>query len=496
MDSNAIQLLLVEDNPGDARLIQEMLREARGVSFSAEHVASLAAALERLAAGGIDVMLLDLGLPDAQGLETLIKAHECAPNVPILILTGLDDEELAIQAVQEGAQDYLVKGQINSSPFTRAIRYAIERTQAEEALRASQDLLRTVIANAPVVLFSTDPEGTVALCEGKGLIALQLRPDQIVGAALSTLERTVPLMAQAIRQALRGRTLTNTLKINQLAFEAHYAPIRDRNGNVCGATGVATDVTERERAEAELRATVAELERRNQELNSFTYSVSHDLKEPLRTLEAFSQFLLEDYSQRLDEQGRDYLARIGNAGARLKRMIEELLVLSRMARPPEDLSRVDVAQVVANVSAAFQAMTEQRGARVEVDGPLPPALGDVTRIEQVFGNLISNGVKFNHSEPPVVTVSVRDVSSDNVTFSIRDNGIGIDPQYHEQIFGVFQRLHRREDYDGTGAGLAIVQRAAEALGGRVWLESAPGSGTTFYVTLPAWAETPAAVAVA
>jgi two-component system sensor histidine kinase/response regulator len=377
MNGNAIRVLLIEDNPGDARLIQEMLAGPRGGAFELERVDCLSGGLDRVVARKPDVVLLDLGLPDAQGLEALRAMQGRAARVPVVVLTGLNDEEVAAQAVQEGAQDYLVKGQIDSSQLARAIRYAIGRKQIDEA---------------------------------------------------------------------------------------------------------------RVHAEESLRETLAELEGRNQELESFTYSVSHDLKEPLRTLESFSHFLLEDYAAQLDEQGKDYLARMGRAAARMKQMIEELLALSRLARRPEELVRVDVGQVVANITAAFQVALEEKGGRIEVEGGLPSVLGDRSRVEQIFGNLIANGMKFNRSEGPVVTVGANETDAGAATFFVRDNGIGIDPQYHDKIFGVFQRLHRREEYDGTGAGLAIVKRAAEALGGRVWLDSAPDAGATFFVSLPLWRE--------
>jgi two-component system sensor histidine kinase/response regulator len=368
MNGNAIRVLLIEDNAGDARLIQEMLAEAHGAAFALERVDCLSGGLDRVLARKPDVVLLDLGLPDAQGLEALRAMQRQAARVPVVVLTGLNDEDVAAQAVQEGAQDFLIKGQIDGNQLSRVIRYAIERKQVDEALRK----------------------------------------------------------------------------------------------------------------------TLEELERRNEELDSFTYSVSHDLKEPLRTLEAFSQFLLEDYAGQLDEQGKDYLTRMGRAAARMKQMIEELLALSRLARQPEELVRVDVGQVVANITAAFQVALEEKGGRIEVEGDLPSVQGDRSRVEQIFGNLIANGMKFNRSERPVVTVGVSETDDGTVTFFVRDNGIGIDPQYHDKIFGVFQRLHRREEYDGTGAGLAIVKRAAEALGGRVWLDSAPNAGATFFVSLPLW----------
>ena len=216
---------------------------------------------------------------------------------------------------------------------------------------------------------------------------------------------------------------------------------------------------------------------------SFTYSVSHDLKEPLRTIEAFSQFLLEDYAPVLDDQGRDYLQKLAHASARMKQLIEDLLALSRIGRRDDPLSTVDVDRVIAGIIEGFRITIEEHGVQVEV-GPLHAVRGDAARVEQIFGNLVANAIKFNRSAVPSVTIGLREVDEHTATFYVRDNGIGIDPAYHERIFGIFQRLHRREEFEGTGAGLAIVKRAVESLGGRIWVESDGSHGTTFAFVLP------------
>ena len=366
-----MRVLLVEDSSGDARLIEEMLREAQPEPFELGREESLAAALARLGDEQFDVVLLDLGLPDSQGLDTLSRMREEAGHLPIVVLTGFDDEERGLQALQMGAQDYLIKGELGGPalrPLRRVMRYAIERQQSEEMLRE----------------------------------------------------------------------------------------------------------------------TLAELENRSAEMESFTYSVSHDLKEPLRTLEAFSRFLLEDYGEVLDDQGRDYLDRLARASARLKDMVEELLTLSRLGRRPHELERVNVRRVVEEIVAANRFSIDESNADVAIEGALPDVLADLPRVEQIFGNLVGNGFKFNRSERPSVRIGLAELTGGWVTFYVRDNGIGIAPEYHERIFFLFQRLHLREEYEGTGAGLAIVKRAAEALGGCVWLESEPGAGSTFFVRLPLW----------
>jgi PAS domain S-box-containing protein len=235
-------------------------------------------------------------------------------------------------------------------------------------------------------------------------------------------------------------------------------------------------------AAAEARA--EELTRKNAELEAFTYSISHDLKEPLRGIEAFSQFVIEDYSERLDDQGRDYLQKIAHASARMKRLIEDLLTLSRIGRTESPRQRVDVSRALRDIVAGTKTAIEARGATVDIAPDLPAVIGDSTRVEQIFGNLISNGLKFNRSDQPLVEVGWTAHAPGVAAFCVSDNGIGIDPQYHERIFGVFQRLHRREEFEGTGAGLSIARRAVEVLGGQMWVESEPGAGSTFWFTLP------------
>jgi two-component system CheB/CheR fusion protein len=246
------------------------------------------------------------------------------------------------------------------------------------------------------------------------------------------------------------------------------------------------DITEHKRLEQALRESEQSLQQRVAELDAFTYSVSHDLKEPLRAIEAFSRFLLEDYRDRLDEQGREYLAKLATASVRMQRLIEDLLALSRVSRQLSAPFPVDLRRLVKETVQAMRPTIDAKGATVTVEDGLPDVLANPPRMEQLFANLIGNALKFNKSNQPLVKVGMRGVEDGMTTLYVQDNGIGIDPQYHERIFGIFQRLHHREDYEGTGAGLAIVKRVVEGLGGRIWVESEVDAGATFFFTLPLW----------
>lgn len=235
------------------------------------------------------------------------------------------------------------------------------------------------------------------------------------------------------------------------------------------------------------------LDQRAAELDAFTCSISHDLKEPLRAIEGFSRLVLEDYGDRLDEQGRDYLAKLRSASVRMRRLLEGLLALSCVSRQSSPPTRVDVGRLVGEIVDGMQLTIDAKGATVEVEDALPEVVADAPRVEQLFANLIGNALKFNESKRPFVKVGARGAEDGIATFFVRDNGIGIDPQHHERIFGMFQRLHGREDYEGTGAGLAIAKRVVEAVGGRIWVESELGAGATFLFTLPPWTEAAASI---
>ncbi len=235
----------------------------------------------------------------------------------------------------------------------------------------------------------------------------------------------------------------------------------------------------------------AEIKRQNRELDEFAYIVSHDLREPLAGIRFISKLLLDEYFDSLDTVGQQYVESVVDFSKRLDTLIETLLDLSRIGRiiqPPEE---VDISQVVKEVRQNFSHKIEGKGRlepHIRFIKPIsfPPVFGDKTRITQVFSNLISNAIKFNASEHPVVEIGYeeRDASSAFVTFFVRDNGIGIEEEYFDKIFKIFERLHSREEYEGTGAGLTIVKKIVEHHGGRIWLESVLDAGTTFYFTLP------------
>ncbi len=248
------------------------------------------------------------------------------------------------------------------------------------------------------------------------------------------------------------------------------------------AQNLANEITGRKKAQEELKKTVTELERSNAELEQFAYVASHDLQEPLRKVSAYTQLLERRYKDKLDADANKFINYAVDAALRMQGLINDLLTYSRVHTRGTPFEPVDCSAVFDYVIANLQAAIEESGAVVTHD-TLPTVVADDTQLIQLFQNLIGNAIKFRSDKAPQVHVSAEKKGKEWL-FSVRDNGIGINSRYLDRIFTIFQRLHKRTDYSGTGIGLAICKKVVERHGGRIWVESEPGKGTTFYFTIP------------
>ena len=258
---------------------------------------------------------------------------------------------------------------------------------------------------------------------------------------------------------------------------------RDAHGRIVGLRGTVQDITERkwvERIQAEHAARLDEI---NKELESFSYSVSHDLRAPLRAITGYSQMILKRQGEQFDEETRRRFQLILDNAGMMGRLIEDLLAFSRLGRQAVAKRSLDMADLIGEVWEELLAITPCREMALKT-GPMPAALGDRTLIRQVYGNLLGNAVKFTQSREAAVIEAGSYVKDSEVVYYIRDNGVGFDMQFYDKLFGVFQRLHTDEEYKGTGIGLALVQRIVHRHGGRVWAEGKVGEGATFFFTLP------------
>jgi light-regulated signal transduction histidine kinase (bacteriophytochrome) len=271
--------------------------------------------------------------------------------------------------------------------------------------------------------------------------------------------------------------------------------VRDQACTITRWLGTCTDIDERKRTEDQLRASTAMLEQSNRDLADFATVASHDLREPLRKIHSFVGCLRDEQSQALSAEGRNYLDRIQNAASRMKTLVEDLLEFSRVSSKGKPFVPVDLNEVVTGVISDLDARLAQTGGRVEISN-LPTVCSDPIQMRQLLQNLIGNALKFHRSDAvPLVRVSAQIITGVDAAnsraepdgfchISVEDNGIGFDEKYLDRVFTIFQRLHGRGEYEGTGIGLAICRKIVERHGGSITARSKPGQGATFIVTLP------------
>jgi PAS domain S-box-containing protein len=268
---------------------------------------------------------------------------------------------------------------------------------------------------------------------------------------------------------------------SEFPIEISLSPVRSGTGEL--VISIIRDISYRKQVEEQLRATAADLARSNAELEQFAYVASHDLQEPLRMVASYTQLLARRYAGKLDHDADEFIGFAVDGAKRMQDLINDLLAYSRVGTRSLEVQPVDTQQLVNGVVADLAATIADAIATVQAQD-LPIVRGDPTQLRQLFQNLITNAVKFRGERPPVVRITA-ERQHQWWQVAVQDNGIGIEPQYLERIFVLFQRLHTRADYPGTGIGLAICKKIVERHGGRIWVESEPGQGTTFWFTLHA-----------
>lgn len=364
------------------------------------------------------------------------------------------------------------------------------RKQAENELRHTATLLRTVTENTPDFIFVKDRQGRMLMANPATLRDLGKTMEEVAGLTDAEF-----LGGEAGRQIMendrlvmeRGETLVME-EIphpdgNRRIYLSSKSPFFDEKGNVIGLIGISRDITDLKRAGEERERLLAELQRSNQDLQQFAYVASHDLQEPLRMVSSYMQLLDRKNKDQLDEKARMYIHHAVDGTIRMQNLIDGLLSYSRISRKKE-LAAVDANAACAAALANLEQAVRESAGEVTVDS-LPSVNGEPVQLVQLFQNLIGNALKYRKPDVPSrVRVSARR-TGDWWTFAVSDNGIGIEPQHRDRVFQIFQRLHTKEEYPGTGIGLASCKKIVERHGGRIWFESTPGEGSTFYFTLPA-----------
>jgi PAS domain S-box-containing protein len=324
------------------------------------------------------------------------------------------------------------------------------------------------------------------------IFGTEIEPGMSLMEALAHLPEELATLTKIWGRALHGEEFTverefGTGEMARKHMEMTYSSIRNQQGELIGASHIARDITERKRAEEEMEQLLTELARSNRELEQFAYVASHDLQEPLRMVASYVQLLKKKYRGKLDEKAMQYIDFAVDGSVRMQKLIEGLLAYSRISRRSNQFKMISANEIFSQAVANLAAIIGENQAKITRDY-LPLLSGDETQLIQLFQNLLSNAIKYRQPDIlPVVHVSAK-LEKKEWVFAVRDNGIGIEPQYFDRIFLIFQRLHTRREYAGTGLGLALCKRIVERHHGRIWVESTPGRGSTFFFTLPALRE--------
>lgn len=503
-------------NPGAEKMFGYTADEVIGSSmldfFPGERVQEENELLIRLAAGGsvthletvrmhkdgrlIDVSITASPISDTQGKIIGVSkvVRDITESKAVQDEVRRLNEELEQRVVDrtaelEAANDKLLKE-------------IVGRQQAEEILKQSEESTRLIIDTAYDAFIAIDSKGKILTWNTQAEATFGWPREEMIGNKLS--EKIIPQQhRQAHERGLRrvastghGSVMNQRIEITALHRDEHEFPVELtiwplKTGKTYTFNAFIRDITERRRSEGKIQKLHEDLEHRavqleeaNRELEAFSYSVSHDLRAPLRAVNGFAGMVLEDFSSQLPAEGRRYLERIRNGGQQMGELIDDLLTFSRLSRQPMGLQTVDMEKLAQSVVTEQQSQTDGRVIEFRI-GHLPPCIGDKALLKLVWVNLLSNAVKYTGNEEQAsIEIDSTNENGESVYF-IRDNGVGFDMKYAHKLFGVFQRLHRADEFEGTGVGLANVQRIIFRHGGRVWADAEMGRGATFYFTLGA-----------
>lgn len=507
--NRAIKVLIVEDDLVDRMLLERALARSSLAIGSTRLAASLAEAMAILEMEKPDIVFLDLGLPDSCGLDSVSSLQKWAHDIPIVVLSGLEDQQLAVSAVQKGVQDYLTKGSIDGTVLSRVVSYAIQRKEYECQLRATEERYRTIFENSAVAIMMAD--------EAEQLVSWNRLTEELLGMTSSDLYlRPVKSLYpdaqwQKLRcEHVRQKGMQHHLETQMVRKDGEIIDIdisltvlRNPRGDVTGSIAVVQDITEKKRAETALRerqerlnsatAQAKEMALRAEAANAaksqFLANMTHEIRTPMNAIIGFSDILADDD---LTPEQAGYVDLIRNSGRHLLGLINDVLDLSKVeaGRLGIELQRCSLVSVLDSVEAMMRTVAEKKAVdfRVVRSPEVPDDLyTDPSRLRQCLVNLISNAIKFTHDGHVHVRVSVEGPGNDpHLRFDVEDTGVGIPAERQALVFEAFRQADgsTTRKYGGTGLGLTITRELVELLGGTISLKSQPGQGSVFSLTLP------------
>jgi len=486
MENKNIKVLIIEDNEADLRLMKEFLADAssRGRSFEVTGAGSLFLALKLLGTTDYDIIFSDLFLPDSSGLDTFTAVCSRTPDTPIVPLTGLEDEAVAMEAVRMGAQDYLVKKTVTGEILSRVIMYSMERKSIDASLRASEERYRTLIDaldDAIVVLdrelriiMSNSAFKKAASAAGAGQVDI----GRELTAAVSVLPpKSLKICGLAVSEGTIITFEEPCLWNGKQSFlEIKCIPVPDR-GKAQRVVIVAKDITGRKQME-EFK-------------DNFAPLVSHELRTPLTAILGGIEIVLEGGGGRLDEVEKKLLSIAYRDAQRLDRIISKILEMSRLEAGTSEFkkTRADVVKLADEAVALFSSQAKSRNIKLmgRYSADKIETLVDIDGITEVFTNLLSNALKFTEKGRIEIGVSEK---ADLIECYVKDSGIGISKENQPKLFSKFKQFGKpvTEEEKGTGLGLFIVKEILRRHNGTLSVSSEPGKGTTFTFTLPKWCE--------
>jgi PAS domain S-box-containing protein len=360
----------------------------------------------------------------------------------------------------------------------------------EKAVTELRERLAAIVESSDDAIISKDLNGIIQSWNRGAERIFGYKAEEIVGKHISTLAAPdcVDEIPNILERIARGQRIDHyeTKRItktgNILNISLTISPVRDASGTIIGASKVARDVTDRARQEEGLREANDALTRSNADLQQFAYSASHDLQEPLRMVATYSEMLRKYFSGQLGPSGDEYIGYTLQGALRMEQLLKDLRAYTQAATAGTELTQdIDAGAVLDKALANLEAAIKDSGASIS-RAALPFVRMHEFQLQQVFQNLIGNAIRYRGSDPPRIHVTVQQRGAEWL-FSVQDNGIGIEPEYKEQIFALFKRLHTATEYPGTGMGLAICQRIVERGGGRIWVDSERGRGATFFFTV-------------
>jgi PAS domain S-box-containing protein len=477
--SDKVNILLVDDYPQNLLALESILR---GLDQNLVKAASGQEALKYLLRNDAAVILLDVEMPDMDGFQTatLIRERDKSLHTPIIFLSAVSKSDIHVsQGYSLGGVDYIFKPfapDVLRSKVSAFVDMYKQRRQAQQQsalLKTERDFVSAILDTVNSLVLVLDPEGKIVRVNRAWESMTGYTFDEVQGHYLWEYlddSRNAESFFRSANSNLECEeywlTKGNTRKLISWCCKA----LADDVG-----TGGHFVVTGRD---------MTELRQQTEELEGFTYSVSHDMRAPVRAVDGFTRILIEEYSKMLDDEGRRLLEIVRTNTEKMGQLIDGLLALSRLGREKVVLSDINMVELA---ETAFQEQRAAGGGRRKISfkvESLPQAYGDRRLITQVFQNLLSNAIKFTRNEESAAIEVGYQPGGEEDIYYVRDNGVGFDMNHAQKLFGTFQRLHAANEFEGSGIGLATVQRIIDRHGGRVWGDARPGEGATFYFSLP------------